>query len=193
MKEMMKQYKQESSRFRTLRKGSLHIFGFKGTPRELVIRLVEVNQERLKHHFTNVVIHSEDLPLPKGSYMASRQQYKAMLFLDMLQSQMRGSIHALGLVNLDLFVPQLNFIFGSAQFGGNAIVALPRLRQSFYGLPDDDALFSQRIEKEVFHELGHMLGLQHCANNCVMLFSNSLRDTDNKPSDYCPDCLSRLE
>ncbi|MFX1263344.1 MAG: archemetzincin, partial [Promethearchaeota archaeon] len=103
------------------------------------------------------------------------------------------STHALGLVDLDLFVPDLNFIFGTAQFGGNAIVALPRLRQSFYGLPDDDSVFFQRTVKEVFHELGHVLGLRHCTNHCVMQFSNSLSDTDRKPDSFCQRCLLLLK
>jgi archaemetzincin len=162
-------------------------------PRELVARLIEVNRERFKSHFADVVIHSEDLPIPKGSYVANRQQYKAQPFLEMIASHIDRSTHALGLIDLDLFVPELNFIFGSAQFGGSAIVALPRLRQSFYSLPEDDTLFFQRTVKEVFHELGHVLGLRHCPKHCVMRFSNSLFDTDNKPPTYCPDCLLKLK
>jgi len=131
--------------------------------------------------------------VPEKAYDVRRGQYKAKPFLEMLESHTNRSNHALGLVDLDLFVPDLSFIFGTAQFGGNAIVALPRLRQSFYGLPDDDSLFFQRMVKEVFHELGHVLGLHHCINYCVMRFSNSVADTDNKPDGYCPDCLWRLE
>ena len=175
-----------------MREGSLYIFGFERTTREFVLRLVESNREQLKDLFGEVVIHPEDVPVPKGSYVESRHQYKARLFLQVLGELVHRSNHALALVDLDLFVPELNFIFGSAQFGGNAIVALPRLRQSFYGLPDDDNLFFNRIVKEVFHELGHVMGLHHCTNHCVMQFSNSLHDTDNKPETYCPDCLQRL-
>ena len=51
----------------------------------------------------------------------------------------------LGVVDLDLYTPGLNFVFGQARMGGlAALIALPRLRQSFYGLPEDEALFHQR-------------------------------------------------
>jgi archaemetzincin len=177
----------------TLRFGTLRIFGFADTPQMLLTKLLEEDSSRLRHHFEDVTIHPELLAVPRRSYAEERRQFQAKPFLDALEHCVPQSEHALGIVNLDLFVPELNFIFGSAQFGSNAIVALPRLRQSFYGLRDDDDLFFRRTIKEVFHELGHVMGLRHCTNHCVMIFSNSLADTDNKPSDYCPDCLSRLK
>jgi len=99
-----------------------------------------------------------------------------------------------GVVDLDLYAPQLNFAFGQAAIGGReALVALPRLRQSFYGMPEDLELFRQRTLKEAIHELGHAFGLGHCPKrNCVMCFSNSLPDTDTKGTSFCPDCPCRL-
>ena len=94
----------------------------------------------------------------------------------------------LGVVDVDLYTPGLNFVFGQAQMGGPAaVIALPRLRQGFYGLPDDEALFHQRAVKEAVHELGH------CRNpRCVMSFSNSLHDVDRKERDFCPSCRLKL-
>jgi archaemetzincin len=176
-----------------LRFGALRIFGFAGTPKILLTKLLKEDSSRLRDYFEDVTVHPELLAVPEQSYAKERLQFQAKPFIDTLEHCVPQSEHALGIVNLDLFVPELNFIFGSAQFGGNAIVALPRLRQSFYGLQDDDDLFFRRTVKEVFHELGHVMGLRHCTNHCVMIFSNSLADTDNKPSDYCPDCLSKVE
>lgn len=172
-----------------MKQGSLQVFGYEGTSQELLARLIEENRDRLLLHFTKISIESRNLPVPEGAYARRRQQYKAQPFLEMLESHISHSTHALGLVDLDLFVPELNFIFGIAQYGGNALVTLPRLRNSFYGLPDDADLFFQRTVKEVFHELGHVLGLRHCTNHCVMQFSNSLSDTDNKPDTYCISCF----
>lgn len=182
-----------SGRFKELRTGTLRIFGFEGTSQEILVRLAKEHRERFQRHFTDFTIHPDELAVPEGSYVRSRGQYKAYLFLESLGHLVTSNTHALGLVNLDLFVPDLNFIFGTAQFGGNAIVALPRLRQSFYGLPHDDTMFFQRTVKEIFHELGHVLGLRHCTNYCVMWFSNSLAETDGKPDSYCQDCLRQME
>jgi len=73
------------------------------------------------------------------------------------------------------------------------VIALPRLRQSFYDLPEDEALFHQRAVKEAVHELGHTYGLGHCRNpHCVMSFSNSLLDVDRKERDFCFPCRRKL-
>ncbi|HKZ85579.1 MAG TPA: hypothetical protein VJ793_18230 [Anaerolineae bacterium] len=73
------------------------------------------------------------------------------------------------------------------------MIALPRLRQSFYSARDDEALFLARAAKEAVHELGHTYALEHCRDRrCVMTFSNSLADTDYKGRQFCARCASRL-
>jgi archaemetzincin len=94
----------------------------------------------------------------------------------------------------DLFADQLNFVFGEAELGGKrAIISLYRLKPEFYGMKDDE-LFKERALKEAMHELGHVFGLIHCRNfGCVMLFSNSILDTDRKGWKYCDECLEKLK
>jgi archaemetzincin len=73
-----------------------------------------------------------------------------------------------------------------------AIIALPRLRQSF-DLPDDAFLFRERTVKEAVRELGHTFGLSHCRDRrCVMAFSNSLADTDYRGQAFCARCRNRV-
>lgn len=86
-------------------------------------------------------------------------------------------------------------VFGEAELGGYfAIISLARLRQSFYGLPEDKHLFLERTIKEAVHELGHTYGLSHCPDpECVMHFSNSLMDTDRKKPSFCSRCQIKLE
>jgi archaemetzincin len=88
----------------------------------------------------------------------------------------------LGVVDIDLYAPGLNFVFGEADMNsGVAIISLCRLRPEHYGLPPDESLFLERVIKEAIHELGHTYGLGHCHNSrCVVYFSNSLPDTDRK-------------
>ena len=135
------------------------------------------------------------LPHPSAAYDERRGQYLSTYILQQLaRLELPHPFRALGVADLDLYVPGLNFVFGQASKGGrDAVIALPRLRQSFYGLPDDEELFRQRVLKEAVHELGHTLGLGHCPHRrCVMHFSNSLADTDYKEAEFCPRCRVQL-
>jgi archaemetzincin len=101
----------------------------------------------------------------------------------------------LGTVNVDIFVPELNFVFGEAECPGKAtLISLWRLRPEFHGKAPNMDLFLERITKEAVHELGHALGLRHCANPfCVMYFSNSIFETDRKQSLFCTKCNLKAE
>ena len=131
------------------------------------------------------------LPHPSYAFDERRRQYLSSAILgQMARLDLPQAWRRLGVVDLDLCVPELNFVFGQASMKRKtAVIALPRLRQSFYGLQDDPLLFHERMVKEAVHELGHTLGLDHCPERvCVMHFSNSLRDTDVKGRSFCEDC-----
>ncbi len=87
-----------------------------------------------------------------------------------------------------------NFVFGQAEVGGRlGAVYIARLNPAFYGNGENDGLFLLRILKEASHELGHILGLNHCSNaRCVMRFSNSVWEVDGKGWLPCEDCRRRL-
>jgi len=72
-------------------------------------------------------------------------------------------------------------------------LAIPILRTavvSYYRLMGKNLLL--RLEKEIMHELGHLFGLDHCMNRCVMRFSNSVYEVDLKPLGFCEKCHSSL-
>jgi len=75
----------------------------------------------------------------------------------------------------------------------SVLFLLARLRQSYYGLKEDEDLFLKRTLKEAVHEIGHIFKLGHSSNpKCVMHFSNSLSDTDRKDCKFCNSCKRLL-
>jgi archaemetzincin len=151
--------------------------------------------DRLAEATRRDVVVGEMVPLPAAGYDRRRQQYRASAFITVLRVlHCPAAERVVGLTEVDCYASGLNFIFGQAIMGRReAFVALPRLRESFYGLPENTILFRERVLKEVVHELGHTWGLSHCADSyCVMHFSNSLHDTDAKGKDFCPRCQARI-
>ena len=129
------------------------------------------------------------------AYNPERQQYLASNLLATLSNSPRErNERIVGIVDVDLYAPRLNFAFGEADIvSRTAIISLCRLRQEFYGLTSDKALFIERATKEIVHELGHTFGLNDCPNaKCVMHFSNSLADTDYKEVNCCNKCQPKI-
>ena len=127
------------------------------------------------------------------AYDPQRKQYFSSKLLASLGKSEREE-RVVGIADVDLYVPRLNFVFGEADMvSGTAIISLYRLRQEYYGLAPDEALFLERATKEIVHELGHTFGLRHCPNNkCVMHFSNGLADTDLKEAHFCNQCRPKI-
>jgi len=131
--------------------------------------------------------------VPEFSYIADRDQYNAEVIVEKIMENIpNDSEKILGVVNVDLFVPGLNFVFGLA-VGNAAVISLSRLRPEYYGEMKNEYLFRERVLKEAIHELGHTYGLTHCYNmKCIMHFSNRLEDTDIKGPDFCDVCSARI-
>lgn len=116
-----------------------------------------------------------------------RSQVNALRYIDYLRRDVEGGTFLIALTRLDLFVPGLNYCFGVAM-EPVAIVSTYRL-----SIDADRERYSLRLKKEVSHEFGHLLGLNHCKDpSCVMYFSNSIKDTDNKDYRPCKSCMKRV-
>lgn len=152
-------------------------------------------KENIPFAFPNAkcIIIDETAPLREEAFDEKRRQYQSHAILNEVQSYVtrkKSLNRILGVVDADIFVPRLNFVFGEAVCPGKAaLISLWRLKPEFYGDIPNGMLFFERTLKESVHELGHTLGLYHCPrSSCVMHFSNSISDTDAKKSLFCEKC-----
>jgi archaemetzincin len=141
---------------------------------------------------TLVLVEKVQLDL-KPAYDPLRMQTNSTALLAQVLSK-GGSGKRVAIVDADLFIPILTFVFGEAQLNGTAaVVSTHRLADHYYGLPRNDPLALARLEKEIVHELGHTFGLYHCHYfECVMRSSPSVEEIDIKSVQPCPSCAAAL-
>lgn len=139
------------------------------------------------------------LSIPQDAFNHWRKQYNAEIIMNYLSrsSEIKfidKSIPSLLLTDVDMYYGGLNFVFGLEDPSKScAIVSLARLRPEFYDERPDKSLLEERVVKEVIHEIGHYLGLDHCTYmECVMSFSPSVYDVDKKQKNFCENCKIRL-
>ncbi|HDO19894.1 MAG TPA: peptidase [Thermoplasmatales archaeon] len=119
------------------------------------------------------------IDLNHDEYNPERKQYNASKLLSNMCKICGDSLFLL-VIHEDIYCDTMNFVFGCAIPKRGAVLSTYRL---------DSA---ELIIKEVVHEVGHVMGLNHCNNECVMKFSNSIYEAMVKPSKLCPICRRTL-
>jgi archaemetzincin len=143
-------------------------------------------------------ILTKSLPLNEKTYNKTRKQHNSNIILANLkiraEKEKKHFHRILGVIDADIYVPDLNYVFGEAYNPGNAaLISLWRLKPEFYKEKPIEKTLDTRVLKEAMHELGHTLGLQHCYQSmCVMHFSNSIFDTDKKQNVFCDECYLQM-
>jgi archaemetzincin len=159
--------------------------------------VLDALEKDLEMKFNAKVERHRGMPVPPDAFNPARSQYSSSVILKKLRRSvpLEQQDKVLGITNVDLYTEGLNFVFGQAEMRGQlAVISLVRLHQSFYSLPENQAILMERTKKEAVHELGHVIGLAHCPDpECVMHFSNSLLDTDKKSASFCSRCRELLE
>jgi predicted Zn-dependent protease len=89
-----------------------------------------------------------------------------------------GSEKALWMVDNEIFYPEIGPVFGCST-EKSALVSAAGL--------DADVL-----AKEALHEVGHLLGLEHCRDRCIMSLSENREEAEKKPSQLCQSCSALL-
>ncbi|MEM2874694.1 MAG: archaemetzincin family Zn-dependent metalloprotease [Candidatus Hadarchaeales archaeon] len=157
-----------------------------------IARLQRALMEAFSGFFDGVLSRISDIT--EGTYNPARGQHDAEMILARLLSETGKGKIALGVVGVDIYVRGLNFVFGLSRPSGRAaLISTFRLSPEFYGCAPDGRKFEERLIKEAIHELGHVFGLRHCPDRrCVMRFSNSIMEVDEKSHEFCARCRRAL-
>ncbi len=135
-------------------------------------------------------------PLPESAYYEPRKRYRAEKILEYLYSlRTENNEKIIGLTSSDISTTKAPHddwgIFGMAFINGSTcVVSTFRLD----GDTVDTALFRERLKKVIAHEVGHILGLQHCPTpGCLMQDAQGRISTiDGSDGRLCPRCQGRL-
>jgi len=130
--------------------------------------------------------------VPAGAYDTGRKQHRAEPFIEVAR-RVGGGEKNVAVTPVDLFYRQRNYVFGLAYLDGRGcVVSTHRLQTSSDGGFSQRSatdIFADRVRKEVVHEIGHTLGLEHCENNrCAMSFSPQVAEVDRKEETLCGSC-----
>ncbi len=160
-------------------------------------RVKRVASEALQSIYECEVRVSTEQSIPEHAYDEGRDQYRAEEFIELATRFGRGEKN-IAITPKDLYYRRRNYVFGLAYLdGGGSVISTHRLHTSADGgfvNRDQEAVFDTRIRKEVVHEIGHTLGLEHCDNNrCVMNFSPTVREIDQKDPALCGSCSRKIK
>lgn len=129
--------------------------------------------------------------LNEAAFDNARKQWDAIQLTNYLKElRLNGGYdYIVGLTDADLFVKGSNFVFGYSDPPSRAtVISIRRLKE----LADSKKL-SERLYKEIAHEVGHLLGLNHCQNQtCIMKFASDIQEADARLPLLCQDCQAKL-
>ncbi len=137
--------------------------------------LIEDVQAQLKLMFGLEAVAAQQLEPPVSAFDTYRQQYDVRYLIDILGTE----CCSLWLLNVDISDPTHLYLYGVASEQAALV--------STYRTGSEANLF-----KEVCHEVGHLLGLDHCRNQCLMHTSRDIRQLNNKPLTLCSKCSQKL-
>ena len=125
------------------------------------------------------------LPTPAYAFNKERNQYHCNAILKRLVQVLEpGQDFALGITDVDLFMPDAPFVFGDADRDARVgIVSVARLGG---GLPGG---LKRRLQAETLHQVAHLLGLSFCEDGrCILYVAQSPAEVDRKNLALCNLC-----
>jgi archaemetzincin len=165
-------------------------------------RIQFIKKEVAAFYKCNELTVNKSLPLPATAWYAPRQRYIADSLLSFLRSVCKTEkTIILGLTDKDISTEKgTNPNYGIMGLGfcpGNAcVVSTFRLHKkiSAIGIQAEN-IFLDRLAKVCFHELGHNLGLPHCAagDSCLMSDAGgTIVQVDKERKIFCGPCKKKV-
>jgi len=135
------------------------------------------------------------MKVPEESYNVIRGQNYASVILNKLErvkANQREFI--MGILEEDIYMPDEPYIIGNSDtVSKTSIISLYRIRQEFYGLPEDDKKVFSRAFKQVIFHLSPLFDLPACRNpRCINYYSQKMFDVDSKGEKFCDVCQRKL-
>jgi archaemetzincin len=153
--------------------------------------LLKEMEEPLRTQLGILVVQSKaQLQTPTYAFNKDRNQYHCNAIMRRLGTLLEaGQQFVMGVVDVDLFVPDSPFVFGEADRESKiGIVSIARLRQG----TDGDGV-KRRAQVEAVHQAGHLVGLSYCDDpRCVMFLATNPSDCDRKNVSLCNVCRNEL-
>jgi archaemetzincin len=151
-------------------------------------KLVHAAGEALRDTLEMGAKIAPSLDRPQYAFNKDRGQYHATSILRRLASLRTQAVPVVGVLDVDLFLPDAPYVIGDAdRDAGAAVFSLARLSHA-----DPDKV-KRRAQVETVHGAGHLLGLSHCTDfRCAMFFSRDAADSDRKGPGLCASCRAAL-
>lgn len=129
------------------------------------------------------------IPLPKSTYYAPRNRYKADLLIDFLAQHTSDGYVTIGLTSKDISTAAHGYpdfgVMGLGLCPGKAcVVSTHRL---------DKKNLKDQLYKVAIHELGHTQGLPHCPDKTCFMADAEGKNPTNQETGFCPICKAKLQ
>jgi archaemetzincin len=138
---------------------------------------------------TSVAAGRTTLTKPQYAFNKDRNQFHSNAIMRrLLTVREPGALMVLGIVDVDLFVPDSQFVYGEAdRESKSGVFSTFRLKT------ENQDLLKRRSTIEAVHQAGHLVGLSYCEDvRCTMFFATSITDCDRRNLGLCNNCRNEL-
>lgn len=144
------------------------------------------------------ILNQQNLDSIPSQYQRERfghiQVMTPHIFSFLPNSTQENELAYLALTNVDIYPNNsMNFVFGQADYstriGATSMFQLKVVKNDSINVLQS----AIKIAKTASHEIGHMLGINHCtAFACLMNGANNNEEADRQPMHFCSECSAKL-